>query len=552
MKFESILEEINGFGPFQFAIIALLCTPRIVLPCHFLLNNFIAAVPPHHCDISTLDEGGLFRNSGITQEQRLTVSVPTRENGDPKSCEMFAEPQFQLLSNSSNSSDLQTVQCQSGWVYDNSTFTSTVATEWDLVCDRKSLTKTTSTIFFFGVMLGAVAFGFLCDKYGRKKTLLASYIMSMFFGFSSAFANHYPLFAVLRFLTGFGLTGITINSIVLSIEWVDVSHRSFIGVIGSLAWSVGNMLLAGFAYLVNDWRSLIMTVTAPLGFAILTWWWIPESARWLLANGKMEEAQYYLDRCAKINKRKNFNSSKFKIETLANIQVLEKQDRNYSYLDLIKTPKMRQLSLMMAIVWYGVASTYYGISLNISGFGLNMYLTHFIYAAIEVPAKLMVYFLLNIIGRRKCQAGTLLLTGTCIIINIFVPKDLWHLRAAVAILGKGLSEASVTTIFLYTTELYPTVVRQNGLGYSSCISRLGVSIAPLILLLEDVWTVLPQIIICAMAIISGLVSLLLPETLNVRLPETIDDIEKPSRKDVSSHSVESSGVFLESKNTADT
>ncbi|XP_044227960.1 solute carrier family 22 member 7-like isoform X1 [Thunnus albacares] len=537
MKFESILEEIDGFGPFQIAIIVLLCTPRIVLPCHFLLNNFIAAVPPHHCDISTLDNGGLFRN--LTQAQRLTVSIPVRENGDPKSCEMFAEPQFQLLSNSSDSNDLQRVQCQSGWVYDNSTFTSTLATEWDLVCDRKSLTKTTGTIFFSGVMMGAIAFGFLCDKYGRKNTLLASYIMAMVFGFSSAFANSYILFAVLRFLTGFGLTGITINSVVLSIEWVDVGHRSFIGVIGSLAWSAGNMLLAGFAFLVNDWRTLIMTVTAPLGFAILTWWWIPESARWLLANGKMEKAQYYLDRCAKFNKRQKL-SSKLKLETLSNIQILENQDKNYSYLDLFKTPKMRQLTLLTGIVWYGVASTYYGISLNISGFGLNMYLTHFIYAAIEVPAKLMVYFLLNIIGRRKCQAGTLLLTGTCIAINIFAPKDLWHVRATVAILGKGLSEASFTTIFLYTTELYPTVVRQNGLGYTSFISRVGVSFAPLILLLEDVWTTLPQVIICTVAIISGLVSFLLPETLNVRLPETIDDIEKPRRNHVSSHSLESS------------
>ena len=71
---------------------------------------------------------------------------------------------------------------------------------------------------------------------------------------------------------------------------------------------------------------------------------------------------------------------------------------------------------------YGVASTYYGISLNISGLGLNIYLTHFIYAAIEVPAKLMLYCCLNIVGRRKCQAGTLLLTGLCIAINIFLPQ----------------------------------------------------------------------------------------------------------------------------------
>ncbi|XP_074532223.1 solute carrier family 22 member 7-like [Halichoeres trimaculatus] len=550
MKFENILEEINGFGPFQIVLLILLWTPRIVLPCHFLLNIFIAAEPPHHCDISTLDYEGLFDN--LTKEQRLAVSIPARRDGSLKSCEMFAEPQFQLTDNTSNSAYLPTVPCQSGWVYDNSTFTSTLATEWDLVCERKSLTKTTGTIFFFGVMLGAIAFGYLCDKYGRKSTLLASYLMTIIFGFSSAFANSYILFAVLRFLTGFGLTGISINSAVLTIEWVDTGHRSLIGVMGSLAWSVGNMLLAGFAFLVTDWRSLIMTVTAPLGFAVMTWWWIPESARWLLANGKVKSAQFYLDRCATFNKRPKL-SSKIKLDALSNIETQENQDKSYTYLDLFKTPKMRLLSLKTGIVWFGVALTYYGISLNISGFGLNMYLTHFIYAAIEVPAKLTIYCFLNIIGRRKCQAGTLLLTGICIAINIFLPKSLWHVRSIVAILGKGLSEASFTTVFLYTTELYPTVIRQNGMGYVSFISRLGVSIAPLILLLEDVWILLPQIIICCVAIISGLVSLLLKETMKARLPETIDDIEKPRKKDVCPHTVEASGVILESKSsTAET
>lgn len=43
--------------------------------------------------------------------------------------------------------------------------------------------------------------------------------------------------------------------------------------------------------------------------------------------------------------------------------------------------------------------------------------------------------------------------------TVYCVVGLWHLRAVVAILGKGLSEAAFTTIFLYTTELYPTVVR---------------------------------------------------------------------------------------------
>lgn len=65
------------------------------------------------------------------------------------------------------------------------------------------------------------------------------------------------------------------------------------------------------------------------------------------------------------------------------------------------------------------------------------------------------------------------------------------------------------------------------MGYNNFMSRLGVAMAPLILLLEDVWTPLPQIIICSVAIISGLVTLLLPETQGAILPESIDDIEKP-------------------------
>lgn len=56
----------------------------------------------------------------------------------------------------------------------------------------------------------------LISRYGRKSMILASYIMAMVFGFASAFANSYILFAVLRFLTGFGLTGISIISLVLS------------------------------------------------------------------------------------------------------------------------------------------------------------------------------------------------------------------------------------------------------------------------------------------------------------------------------------------------
>lgn len=56
-----------------------------------------------------------------------------------------------------------------------------------------------------------------------------------------------------------------------AVEWVDIEHRKLVGVIESMAWTFGTTLFAAFAYLVNDWRWLIVAVTAPVLLAILIW-----------------------------------------------------------------------------------------------------------------------------------------------------------------------------------------------------------------------------------------------------------------------------------------
>ncbi|KAL6110728.1 slc22a7 [Pungitius sinensis] len=524
MKFDSILTEINGFGKFQIRLALIQIFSRMSLPCHFLLNNFMGAVPSHHCNITALAEGSVFGN--LTQEQKLSVGVPSEQDGTLSSCQMFSKPQYQHLSGLNRSEDAVTVLCRNGWAYDNSTFKSTLATEWDLVCSKKGMNKATVTFFFLGVMCGAPLFGFLSDRYGRRPLLLVSYISSLMFAVLSAFSPSYMMFVIMRFLTGMSLSGISIISIALNVEWCGIAHRTFSGIIISLDWTLGNMLLVGIAYNVNHWRMLIVAVTAPLILSIVTWRWLPESARWLLANGKTDAAHGYLVQCAQMNNRMKYMATITQTELLKMAEG-ENEDKKYTFLDLFKTPNIRKISICSGIVWYGVALTYYGISLNITGFGLNPYLTQVIFASIEMPMKIGVYFFLEKVGRRSGEMGALLLTGLCLFINIFVAKEKWIIRTVVAVIGKSMSEASFTIIFLYTTELFPTVIRQNGLGYTSFVARLGVSISPLVVLLEDVWHLLPAIIYCAVAVGSGLVAWLLPETLNTRLPESIEDIEKP-------------------------
>lgn len=74
---------------------------------------------------------------------------------------------------------------------------------------------------------------------------------------------------------------------------------------------------------------------------------------------------------------------------------------------------------------FGAELTYYGISLNIAGFGLSLFLTQFIFASMEVPMKICVYFFTDKLGRKPSEMGALFLTALFLFINMFIPKGLF-------------------------------------------------------------------------------------------------------------------------------
>uniref|UniRef100_A0A493TUJ8 Solute carrier family 22 member 7 n=1 Tax=Anas platyrhynchos platyrhynchos TaxID=8840 RepID=A0A493TUJ8_ANAPP len=453
MKFEDLLLEIGGFGRFQILILFVLCLARINLPMHFLLHSFLAATPSHHCAIPHQEA---FVN--LTMEEILLISIPREPDGTFRSCEMFSQPQFHLLLNSSlqpeNDSIIQ--NCQHGWVYDHSQFTSTISTQWDLVCEQRGLNQATATFFFIGVTIGAVVFGYLSDRFDPFQAVSS--------GLQPGTLSHFALLTKSRRpFPGEALCVPAERCLPLAgMEWVDIEHRTFSGVLTSIFWSIGNiedpLSLARAMYV--GWKTRSANRNAVFSPRSR---WVPESARWLIANGKVKQAHKHLLRCARMNGMKDF-----------------------------------------------------ALSPELTGFGLNMYLSQFVFGIIEIPAKVIVYVLVNRIGRRQSQAWSLILTGLCIGANIIIPEQ------------KKNKKKFFLRIFLVvvSTTMVPSLSRQNGMGYTSFVARLGGALAPLVFLLDEVWRSLPEVTYCGVAVCCGSVAFLLPETLNVRLPEGIEDVEK--------------------------
>lgn len=70
-----------------------------------------------------------------------------------------------------------------------------------------------------------------------------------------------------------------------------------------------------------------------------------------MANGEVKRAHYYLSQCAKVNGREQFMAD-LRLEAFSKVIVVENENRKYSYLDLVRTPKMRRMALLTGILWY--------------------------------------------------------------------------------------------------------------------------------------------------------------------------------------------------------
>jgi MFS transporter, OCT family, solute carrier family 22 (organic cation transporter), member 4/5 len=102
-------------------------------------------------------------------------------------------------------------------------------------------------------------------------------------------------------------------------------------------------------------------------------------------------------------------------------------------------------------------------------------------------------------------------------------------QTTVALIGRFGIAASFNMIFLYTTELFPTIVRSAALGTCSLVARFGGIAAPQIILLRRLDSSIPSIIFGVFAILGMLAAALLPETKGVVIADDLEGAAKQAK-----------------------
>ncbi|KAL5217775.1 hypothetical protein ABZP36_018459 [Zizania latifolia] len=393
-----------------------------------------------------------------------------------------------------------------------------VRKEWKISPQNESLL---SSVVFAGMLIGACAWGFVSDKYGRRTGLLYSTLFTSGVGFLSAFSPNYLCLLALRFLVGVGVGGGHVFSSWF-LEFVPAHNRGTWMVLFSVFWTIGTVLEASLAWVVIsalNWRWLLVLTALPCFLLIPFFRITPESPRYLCAQNRISDATLVLERIAAANKsalppgvltyhlESKVDHKDFTSETEYLLPVKEKEcmvenvmssksGGGINALRRLLSRKLLRLTLLLWFVFYANSFVYYGLVLLTSQLsdanrscssGLtyveqhndaNLYKDTFVTSLAEIPGLVISAVLVEWFGR-KASMWFMLFTCCAFLGPLALQQN--ELLTTVFLFGaRAFAMGSFTVLCLYAPEVYPTSVRSTGVGIATAMGRIGGVVCPLV------------------------------------------------------------------------
>ena len=334
----------------------------------------------------------------------------------------------------------------------------------------------------FGMMFGALVFGSLADRIGRKKGIAICFALFSGATILNGFASSPSEFGIYRFFAGLGCGGLMPNAVALMNEYAPKRLRSTLVAIMFSGYSLGGMLSAGVGIFLLPrfgWESMFFAAAVPLLLLPVILYYLPESIGFLVRQGRMAEAR-------KLLKRLDPNCD-VKPEDTLSVGAGLPRDKASTLTSVLKLFQnglaIRTLALWLA--FFCCLLMVYALSSWLPKLMAN--------AGYSLGSSLSFLLVLNFGG----MAGAILGGWLGDRYNLVKVKVAFFIAAALSISLLGVNSpmpvlyllifiAGATTIgtqiLLYAgaAQLYGLSVRSTGLGWASGIGRNGAIVGPLL------------------------------------------------------------------------
>lgn len=326
----------------------------------------------------------------------------------------------------------------------------------------------------FGMMFGALIFGPVADRIGRKKGVVICFVIFSVATFLNGFASSVTEFGVYRFLAGLGCGGLMPNAVALMNEYAPKRSRGTLVALMFSGYSLGGLVSAGLGiYMLPrfGWQSMFFAAAVPLVLLPLLLWKLPESVGFLLKQGKEERARQML---GKANPNEDLEGVELYQEeaTVSAVPVLDlfKEGRFIGSLMiwlaffcclLMVYALGSWLPKLMANAGYSLGSSLsFLVALNFGGI-FGAIIGGWLGDRWGLPRVMVGFFVLSALS-----IGLLGFKSPMVILYVLI------IIAGATTIG--------TQILLYANaaQYYPLAMRSSGLGWASGIGRFGAIAGP--------------------------------------------------------------------------
>ncbi|XP_064117978.1 organic cation transporter 1-like isoform X2 [Macrobrachium nipponense] len=512
--FDSLLEIVGSRGRYQHKLVYYVLSPI----CFFLGYStcqllFQVAVPDHWCHVPGRE------NTTLSEKEWMDLTIPRISNTTQYSqCSRYSL-KWTEEANSTFEISGETERCGDGWDFDQGQFWATVASTNGWVCEQGSA-HNILTINIAGNAVGTFIFPMLADRVGRRPIFYALLTNHLVFTLAYIWMPIYSLHMIFRFLRGFIELTIYLIPHITVMEVLDPEDRAKATTIGWVFWIIGMCVTSLIAWIIPHWQYLAMSSLVAPAFGFLYWNHLPESPRWLLSKGRLDECTEMMRKISEINGQKDI--SRGDLEKL----ILDLNDQNEKEVSFMKVFNYSKLRLRSSMIFILSPCLYlvYGITM----FGINVlpdnqFLSHFILSASELPSNGLGLVLLHYTGRRMTCYITFITTAIWCVAALFCTHNQWLMVVTLALI-KFFITTALLVMYVITAEIFPTPVRSSGLGIMGLTGLVAMAMAPSVLN-AGLGPTFQYWVMLGLLGVSLLTSLALPETLGLPLPQTFQEAE---------------------------